>query len=273
MPYLLCTSPTLLDQSFPRDSDELRMVAITLGEIQRQIEQNEICLILTDGLAAIVESFEWNDFQNPTIREIYNLLNRWFLQKHEGLFTIDLSFISHSLKHPLPPSCCCEGLVDLWSEEVGKLLTFHDEHHKGNNFIIGIAYERAYVYGNTHSYINPDNYRCFPLVGPGNIHILEDMYDWDVGVDVMRQKITFSDVSKHYKAINARKLERPSTGSHYKLKFKEGRTWPLQANITCIPDCFLNELVPIAGLPLKAIKFALKKGKLPNKILRLPFQC
>jgi len=34
MPTLLCLSPVILDQSFPRDDDELNLVAIALGELQ-----------------------------------------------------------------------------------------------------------------------------------------------------------------------------------------------------------------------------------------------
>ena len=59
MPPLICGSPLILDQSFPRDEEELSAVARALGEIEKQLENNDIHLVLTEGLAQIVEEFDW----------------------------------------------------------------------------------------------------------------------------------------------------------------------------------------------------------------------
>ncbi len=54
MSALLCPSPVILDQSFPRDEDELNLVAVALGELQLYIEQDQAHLILTSTLRDLV---------------------------------------------------------------------------------------------------------------------------------------------------------------------------------------------------------------------------
>ena len=58
MPPLLCASPVILDQSFPRNEYELRIVAIALGEIEKLISENRIHVLLTDVLSQIILEFQ-----------------------------------------------------------------------------------------------------------------------------------------------------------------------------------------------------------------------
>lgn len=270
MPPLLCCSPVILDQSFPRDKYELYLVADTLGKIQGQLNSDEMHLVLTDELAQLVEDFDWTVSEEYCIlNDIYRLLSQWFLQPHERLIRVDLSEIGEYAKHPVPEGCEVQGLVEFWSDEVGRLLARHDRCCPRNRFFIGIACESAYCTGRPRSYVNPCGSRTFPLVGPNDIPLLADAYDWQVHPDTERKSVYFRDVIRHHKVIGCRSVVRPSGGSHYKLVFKGGRSWPLDANIDPVPEQFLRELTSITGYTLPVLKHALLSGALPSKALRL----
>lgn len=269
MPPLICCSPVILDQSFPRDAFELYLVADTLGRIQDQVRCDEVHLILTDELAELVENFDWSVREEYAILvDIYNLLRQWFLQQHKGLIRVDLSRIKEYNKHPIPEGCDAKGLVDLWSDEVGKLLVKHDRCCSRGAFFIGIACESAYCTGKPRCYMNPSGYRAFPLVGPNEIPLLVDAYDWQVHTDIKRKRVCFKDVVHHFKVIGAESLIRPPGGSHYKLTFKGGRSWELDSNIDPVAEEHLSELTSITGYTLSVIKYALLNGELPDKMLR-----
>jgi len=274
MPPLICASPTVLDQSFPRDRDQLRAVAITLGEIQQQLKNNEIHLVLSEGLRELVQEFDWRNRGNdPLLREIYNLLNQWFLKKHGGLIELteaDFSGVNRYQPHPIPIGCYNIGLVEIWADEVGKLLSLHDKCCPNNSYFIGIACEQAYSGSTLQQYCTHNNPRYFPLVGPGEIpQRLVDAYVWIVQSSVRRKNVSVNNAIKNHKAIGAIRIEPPSGSSHYTMKFKKGRSWPVDINIDPIPDDFLTELVTITGYPLPVLRAALITGDVPTKILRL----
>jgi hypothetical protein len=271
MPPLICASPTVLDQSFPRDEDQLRAVAITLGEIQQQLKNNQVHLVLTEGLRELVQEFDWRNRDNPPLLlEIYHLLDEWFLKNHERLVRADLSGVNRYQPHPIPAGCSTLGLVEIWSDEVGKLLALHDMCCQGNSYFIGIACEQAYSGSRLQRYCGHSNPRCFPLVGPREIlQLLVDAYTWQVEPNAQRKKVSINNALKNYKAIGAIRIEPPSGGSHYTMKFKKGRSWAVDSNVNPIPDRFLSELVTITGYPLPVIRTALITGDLPRRVLRL----
>jgi len=240
-----------------------------LGVIEKQVRTDEIHLILTDELADLAESFDWNVREEYAIlNEIYRLINQWFLQPHERLIRVDLSEIQQYDKHPIPRGCQAQGLVALWSDEIGKLLTKHDKCCPSGEFFIGIACESAYCTGTPRCYINASGHRAFPLVGPSEIPSLADAYDWQVHRDIIRQSVYIKHVIRHYKVIGSESLIRPSGSSHFKLTFRGGRSWVLDANIDPVAEQYLNQLESITGYELPVIKYALLNGELPNKILR-----
>jgi hypothetical protein len=269
MPPLICCSPTILDQSFPRNINELHLILDTLVKIQDQLARNEIHLILTDVLAELVTNVDWNIREEYAIlKEIYRLLNMWFLQPHEGLVPIDVSKIVTYYKHPIPEGCESKGLIDFWSDEVGKILSIHDRCCSNQKFFIGIACESAYCTNKRRYYINPDSLRVFPLVGPTETASLDDGYYWEVRHEIRRINIPFRNVLRNYRVIGSNKLERPHSSSHWKLKFKGGRTWTLDANIDPVAEDHLEELEAITGYPIQVIKYAFINGKLPGKKIR-----
>lgn len=272
MPPLICGSPSILDQSFPRDENQLLAVADTLGQIANQLEENEIHLVLTRELAQFVLQFDWiNRGHNyPLLIEIYNLLNQWFLQPNERLIQPDLSDITDYEIHPIPEGCSSAGLVNTWANEVGKLLWLHDQCCPSSSYFIGIACEKAYTGSPPQKYKYVEFQRRFPLVGPNEIpQLLIDAYVWEVESDIHRKKISFNRAYNNCRVIGAIGVEPPSSGSHYNIKFRKARSWPLDKNKDPIPDRFIKELVSITGYPLPVIKTALYTGTLPRKKLLL----
>ena len=272
MPPLLCPSPAIADQSFPRDDHELRTVAIALGEIQQLLSENRIHVVLTEVLGQVIEAFDWNRRQNyRLLMDIFRLLEQWFLQPHEGLVKIDVSEVQEYDSHPLPTGISDEGLSLFWADELGRILALHDASVGHQSFCIGVACELAFCGMAPNLYNNPNGLRCFPMVGPNQIANLEDAYEWgNIPAGVNDQNVTFNDVIRNCQILGASAIEPPQGGSHYKVCFPGNRSWTLDRNIEPIPNDFLRQLIPITDLPLPIIKTVLIHGFLPPKnVLRI----
>lgn len=267
MPPLICASPVILDQSFPRSDYELQIVKDALGEIQYLLEKDFAHVIVTNELREIVESYDWTE--NKTF-EIYRLLDQWFLQKHSRLIEIDVSEIRDYSPHPIPKGCNEKGLTILWADEVGKILVIHDRCCTSGQFFVGIICEKACAGDSLGEYENDCGLRTFPLVGPEDINKLDDAYDskWQLPRGSVKRKIKITDIQRNYKAIGAESIEKPKGDSHAKVKFKDGREWTLDLNIDPVSEDHLPGLAAVSGYPLNVIKYALVNGELPRRILR-----
>lgn len=271
MPKLLCPSPVILDQSFPRDDDELNLVAVALGELQLYIEEDKAHLIVTNILRDLVADFEGFDWTPPSRDkiqgEIYRLIQQLLLRKHERLVQldnyIDLSSIREYSPHPIPKGCEKQGLVEMWSDELGIILVLHEQCRKKDEYFIGVACEHGFAGEPIGEYDNSENTRAFPLVGLENIDILADAYEWDTPKDIHQKPVSFQNAKKNIHIIGGTIAR--TEGDHFNVVFEGGRTWPLTLRDP-VPPPFLDELVPITHYPLKVIKTALITGKLPTKI-------
>jgi len=269
MPPLICCSPAILDQSFPRNEEELTIVAVALGEIQGCIQGDEVYLIITHDLRELILAFDWNvRSRYPLLLDIYRLLDQWMLQRHEHLVEINVSEVCEHCPHPVPQGCTLVGLVEIWSDEVGKILFLHDRCCPRREFFIGVACASAFAGKEKGAYDNPDGNRCFPLIGPDDLNQIADAYEWDIPPNIHQKNVSFDDVMKNYNAIGASCVESPSSGSHFLVKFDRGRSWPLDRNFDPLPVDHLRQLIAITGYPLAVIKTALINGKLPEKVLR-----
>ncbi len=268
MPPLLCGSPCIMDQSFPRDTQELSLVADALGGIEECVSENRAHLLLTDTLAELVEAFDWNRTKDfPILIDIYRLLTNWFLQPHERLVRVSVDDIATYSPHPVPEGVEGKGLVELWSDEVGKLLELHDKCTDDNSYFVGIACERAFGGAEVSKYPPPASSRAFPLVGPSSIDILADGYLWEgIPSNVRDRRVSIAHARKNLGLLGARAIENPRSGtSHSRVTFDGARSWTLDTNNDPIPETFLKELVPITGFPLAVIKTALTEGSMPTR--------
>lgn len=269
MPTLICASHRILDQSFPRNAEELAVVAIALGELENLVQADVVHLALTEGLQELVEMFDWDrPGPYPLLNDLFRLLALWFLQPNSRLVRVDVSNIKNYHLHPIIEGCLNEGLIEVWSDELGKLLSLHDSCCEGSRYFIGVACESAFSGGVLQKYENSEEHRCFPLVGPQQIEQLDDAYVWDVPQGTHLTKVSFASAYKNCHLIGAKKIENPHGGSHHKVIFNGERPWVLDPNVDPIPPRFLRELVPITGLPLPVIITALAYGEIPKRLLR-----
>jgi len=275
VPTLLCPSPIILDQSFPRDEDQLQLVAFALGTIIESVEKNDAHLLLTETLRDFVESFDWNPPRPfALLMEIHRMLSQLYLQPSDRLIMVEVSEVEGYQRHPIPQGCVATGLIELWSDELGKILELHDRCSDDNGFFIGIACESAFAGEGPCFYPSDGEQRAFPLVGPQNLSDLEDAYVWHPTKmsfnDLRLREVSFDLVRKNVEVIGAARIEKPrGGGSHFMVTFRRGRSWPLDKNTDPLPELFLKELIPITGYPLNVIKYALIFGELPESILRL----
>jgi hypothetical protein len=253
-----------LDQSFPRNEDELTISATALGELQGCIENNQIHLLMTDVLRDLVEDFDWASSNSRNLLgEIRRMLALLFLQPHNRLVEIGLNDVEAGCPHPVPETMENQGLAEIWADEIGKLLVLHDKCNRGQGFFVGIADELAFADLEGGHYHNPTRQRTFPLVGPDDFGQLSDAYEWEIPSDIRRKPIRFADIKKNIGALGAIRIDEPRRDDHYKALFRHQRSWTFK-KLDQIPDRYLKELVPITGYPLDVIKAALITGVPPD---------
>jgi len=268
VPPLLLPSPTILDQTFPRSRDELDLVAISLGELLNLLDNDQCGILLTNSLREFTEFFDWDRTgPYPLISEIHRFLSLLTLQPHEHSFVFDTSNLSNTSHHPIPGSCTSAGLIQEWSIEAGKILHAHTTQGDPRAPCIGIACALAFAGRNKDCYTAPA--AALPLVGPDEISKLHDIYDWKTPSDIHQKDVSFAEAKKNIFAIGATAVTPPKGSSHYIVKFKNNRNWPLDRNTDPIPLRFLGQLKQITGYPLDVIKTALIDGELPTKTIRI----
>ena len=272
MAPLICPSPNIIDQAFPRSVEELRLIRLALARLSEGIQAGEFALILTSPLQQYVMdldiTFDWSRIAEfPELQVIYHVLAQMALQQH-GVVAVNVSSVKARSLHPLPKACRADGAGQIWSEEAGRLLTVHDEECGGNTAFIGVGCTSAFAGGTLGEYDNPQSLPCFPLVGPNQVSCLADSFQWDVPEGVDRMAISF-DTAKNRVSLLGGRVTKPKGSSHYEVKFKGGRTWPLDVNFPEVPEQYLKQLESITGFELAVIKYVLVYGKWPKRKSRI----
>lgn len=275
MPPLVIPSPAILDQTFPRSVEELKIVAASLGRLAEITDEAQCGVLLTNALRDFVELFDWDRAgPYPLLLDVHRMLAQLFLQPHELLFQADTQDVDEQQRHPLPGSCVDQGLALDWSVEVGKMLCLHKMHCPGSAFSVGVACALAFAgeRKDTYQFSVGDavEQEAFPIVGPEDVAGLDDVYDWDVPGDIHQKSVSFDAAKKNCFVIGATEVLRPANSSHYVVKFRNQRSWPLDYNTDPIPDRFLGQLKVITGYPLLVVKTALIEGRLPEKKIKIP---
>ena len=274
MPPLLCLSPVLIDQSFPRDTSQLKTVAAALGLVYEQIHLGKARLVLTLTLRDFLDNVDFVNASNRgLLQEIHRSLKQMFLQTHGSVVVGDVRLVSEYTMHPVPVSASKLGFVEFWSDELGRLLVLHDRKIQGKEFFLGVACDSAFSGGNLGSYGQPSSQRAFPLVGPKElVTVLQDAFEWDLPPHCHQIVIGVEDVRRNFRKIGGIALDLPDKDSHYKVHFSDGSCWTFDHNWgRKIGNNVLNQLKSKSGMPLDVIKFCLKEGKTPRQKLRLEF--
>lgn len=267
MTALLCLPPAILDQSFPRSLDELQLAATSIGAIMEGFQKEEFELIVPEIFSEFAsELFEWTDAADQALLfEVHRALANLFLVPH-GLHAIDTTVVRQWRPHPVPSGCEAQGFIAIWADEAGKLLAIHDaSRNRANGFCIGIACANAFSGEALGSYSGPIQH-AFPLCGPEEIGELQDAFIWVTSDNITRKDVSYADAKRHLPVIGG--TVHPQHGSsHHRVEFAGARSWVLDSNDDPVPEFYLRELVPITGMPLKAIKQALITGELPERRL------
>lgn len=274
MPPLLCPSPIMLDQSFPRTRDELDQVVEALAKLEELIEKDEAYVVLTDALASFIEHFDWvrDSACMPLLVEIHRLVNAWVIHPGIQFVRANVDNVSVYTPHPIPDGCPTNApLISDWSDEVGRLWILHERTGESNYFI-GIACTSAFAGKSLSEYPRNSNVvRVFPIVGPDDLGTLSNAFEWDLPQQLNHREVSFHQAYKHLPLIGATNIRRPrSGGSHYVATFSGKRSWTLDSNDDPVPDTYLDQLVPITGYPIDMIRYVLTEGRLPPKKLRIP---
>jgi hypothetical protein len=272
MPPLICPSPNIVDHTFPRSNHELRLVQKALLRLT-VIAEEEKCLILltrvmSDFIVSLDQTFCWEVMATyPEVQIIYRVLAELGLQQH-GVKRVDVAAIQLVHAHPLPAGIESNAFSLKWAEELGRLCTLHSRNCVPGRFFIGVACTSAFGGEQKGNYENGGNLPTFPLVGPNEVDDLDDSLEWDVPAGMHERKVSFKDAYNRI-ALLGGIVHKPTGSSHYQVRFKGARTWPLDINIDPIPDRFLKQLEAITGKKLEVIKYVLLSGEWPRRASRI----
>lgn len=281
MPPLVCLGPQLLDHSFPRSDIELYEVADALAEIDELRETHELCLALPGTLALFTEEFCWDrPTQQKQLLDVHRYLAALFAHPSEGVERIDVDCVEDWVLHPVPAGCEREGLIAMWSEEVGRLIRRHDSSVSDGGYCIGIfvgTSEAVRAGYDCESEVDRQA-RQFPLVDARGLTNLEDAYVWKIPADYARRTVKPRDVIANFRAIGAVELREPEGDDHYHVVFpprggQDKAKWQFAQNWSQLRDMHIAQLRRLTGLPAAAVKYGLLEGKDPREqfvpILRL----
>jgi hypothetical protein len=273
MPPLVCPSPNVVDQTFPRSNEELRLVQRALARLVLTAEEEECVILLTGALSDFIinldQTFCWEVISRyPEVHIIYRVLAQLGLQQH-GVRRVNVSAIKLVDKHPLPAGIEPNEFSTKWADELGRLYILHANGCSPGNFFIGVACTLAFAGENLGNYDNPTGLPALPLVGPNEVHHLDDEFEWDIPAGIHDRKVSFGDAYHHIRLLGG-EVHTPTGSSHYQVRFKGARIWPLDVNLDPIPDPFLKQLEPITGQDIDVIKYVLLNGRFPKRVSRLP---
>jgi hypothetical protein len=261
----LCLPPTILDQSFPREAKELERAAGTLGVLQGLTERGRCFLLLTPALMSFHECFEWAGVRSyPLLLDLHRLVTQWLLQPTRFIRCVSTLNVAVYSPHPAPAGGTSGVLVDIWREETGKIHAIYMSRCARIR-CIGVACDFAFAGLPLGAYEDGLGDARFPLVGPAGLRGLADFDEWVIPADLHRWSVRFADAKRNLHLVGGAIADK-AEGSHYKVKFEGApRSWVLDVNVDPIPDAFIAEIEPLAGLPSEVIKFALVCGELPER--------
>jgi hypothetical protein len=272
MPPLISPSPNIIDHTFPRSNQELRLVQSALLKLTVIAEEEKCLILLTSVLSDFIlnldQTFCWEVIPRyPEVQIIYAVLAELGLQQH-GVKRVDVAAIQLVHTHPLPAGIESNTFSLKWAEELGRLYTLHSTRCSPGKFFIAIACTSAFAGEQKGEYENTGNLPAFPLVGPDEIDDLEDSLEWDIPAGTREHRVSFKDAYNRIVLLGGI-VQKPTGSSHYQVRFEGARTWPLDVNIDPIPDRFLKQLEPITRQKLAVIKYVLLNGKWPRRVPRI----
>jgi hypothetical protein len=267
MPVVVFPSPVIIDQHFPRTEEQLKRAAHTIGELTRLARNETLVLAITDTLVEVAKEFDWSAGRGEIRSEIYHLLNLLLFQPHRGVGIVAFTASLRHQAHPIPEYCNDTGMVEFWADELGKLVAMHRDCPGEGTKCAGVACILAFCGLPLGSY-RPSDAPRFPLVGPSELCVLSDAFEWTTSEDDHTIRVTHQDICENYRLIGAVTKDTDAQG-HDMLRFRSGAKWSFSEKWgNFVRDSHLKELEPYVHLPLRVIKRALGRGLKPTRVLR-----
>lgn len=267
MPPAVLLSPIFLDQKFPRELNELRVVQAGLAVAARGLKDGRFKLIFSAAFE------EFIDLTNTTWRESQTLngalidINRFLCQliwRGEGVIRVQLPSDLKCSPHPVPERCDGD-LVRHWADEVGRLILVHDSVCMDQQYFIGVLCPYCCC-GDTDAgrYSGTPPRRCFPIGGSDLAEHLADAYIYKIPKTVHDRRVTVGEIIKNYAAIGGVRVESVKGTDHRRIVFSGLPAWEFDSNGgrkgTLVTDKAFGELEKLLGHPAMAIKASLMDG-------------
>lgn len=280
MGFLICPSPQILDHSFPRTEDDLEVIAISLGHIIGKLEEKILALLHTNTLDDFISSYhpDWNQY--PMLRDVWVALNQLISHPSQESISEDLLQVENYVPHIVPQKSSykkdSESLLELWMDELGKILILHDQCIEKDEYFIGIACPYGFSGGDVDTYQSPAIERYFPLVGEKTFEtVLDDAYEWVIPLDIARKTPCIKHLtSSVLEILGASGMEQG--GKHKHVIFSDVSV-PFRNHGNPneeLKDYFFDGLIKAKvirekGYTQSVLKYILTEGKLPERRCKL----
>lgn len=282
MPSIICPSPQILDQSFPRDADELNIIASALGKLVELSLEKRLKVLQTEQFESLIDAeFIWAEKKNLDAEQtslLYDITRQFaqlYLNSAENIEYIDIN-VTEYISHPLPEKCHGE-MVNLLADELGRILIIHDQCIAKDEYFIGIACPYGFSGDEVDTYQSPTTARYFPLVGEKTFEtMLSDAYEWYIPskTDIENRNVARDDLERNYAIIGISDIDSVRGRGSHQLLVIEGKrsiSWPQpqRKGEKDVQKYILDELSEALNYPINVIKYALREGKLPERRCKL----
>jgi hypothetical protein len=264
-------SPIFLDQAFPRNENELRVVASSLGDLIEDLEAGTVLLMVPEVFEEFLDLSLYSWQQKPAIdswlRDIATHLFQILNQLAKSVIRLRVDVVNGRPPHPVPGGVASE-LTDEWAVQMAGLLEKHDAAIAGNRYFIGIACPYKYAGLEDGGYTPPLPIRYFPLVSARTARAqLMPYHSYDAPINLKSQRLTYRHVRQNFKFIGGIELKDVSGSDHQRLHFGGGRWVEFDTggkrDSTLIPDAWMKQVCAKLDLPdeaADAVKAALIAG-------------
>src|ERR1017187_8310035 len=220
-------SPIFLDHAFPRNENELRVVASSLGDLVEDLEAGNVLLVFPEVFEEFLDLSLYAWQQKPAIdswlRDIANHLFHILNQLPKSVMRLRLEVVAGRQPHPVPGGVASD-LTDEWAVQMAELLEKHDAAITGNGYFIGIACPYRYAGLDAGGYAPPLPARYFPLVCANTARSqLVSFMTYRCSQNLRSQRLTYRHVKQNFKFIGGTELRDVSGSDHQRLHFAGGR--------------------------------------------------
>jgi hypothetical protein len=292
MPPLLCPSPVLLDQTFPRSLTQARAVNVALSKFLELLKEESALHLMTESLQERLKL--WYDGKidpghleigselsekevkqlSQQCRAIFVSLANLVTSRQNDRYWIDTDEVEEELIHPIVWDYA--GMyVEKWRRELGRVAILHARVATEYRPFAAVACLESFGgnrgFARSSMDLDPAIYQL-PIVDPDGVGELGNAFSYKA-TEVDQSPIPASAARAQLPKVGLRMDVTPSGA--WKIYHRQHRTREILLNIRG-NELEWPDVERIASLtddvPAAAVHFLLKHGHLPEKELRLPLR-